>query len=122
MPALQRAVALPQVRHGSRTVANDLHFDMPRPRQHLFDVQIVVGERRARFGLAARERFVDVVAVTNNSHPASARTTCRQRASSSEYTATVRTPSSAAARAIRIAISPRFAMRSVVTLRFTGSR
>src|SRR5262245_60690380 len=42
-----------------------------------------------------------------------ARRTWSERASSSEYTATVGMPSSAAARAMRTAISPRFATRSL---------
>ena len=63
------------------------------------DVEIRRADRKPRSGIAS-----------------SAMRTCSDSASSRENTATVAIPSDAAARATRTAISPRFAMRSRVTL------
>ena len=70
--ALQRAVALPQVRDGAGAVADDLHFDVAGARQQLLDVDIAVAERAARLGLAARVGLVEIIAGEHDAHAAPA--------------------------------------------------
>ena len=55
--SLQAAVAFPQMADGTGTVAEHLHFDMPRVTHQLLDVQGAVTERRLGLGLAAGVGF-----------------------------------------------------------------
>ncbi len=70
--ALQRALALPDVSHLARAVSDDLHFDVPRARQVLLDVEIPVAERRGRFRATARIRVVELLGARDDPHAAAA--------------------------------------------------
>ena len=61
VPALDAAVALPEVGDCAGAVADDLHLDVARVRQQPLDVDVAVAERRLRLGPAARVRLVDVL-------------------------------------------------------------
>ena len=54
--ALQRAVALAQMHDVAVLVGEDLHLDVPRPREVLLQVELAVAERRLRLGARHRHR------------------------------------------------------------------
>ncbi len=56
----------------ARSIADDLHLDMPRARHALLDVHVADAEGSARFGLAAGVGFVDLVRPLHDPHPATA--------------------------------------------------
>ena len=70
MAPLHRAFALPQMRDVSRSIAENLDFDMASRRHEAFDIHLAIAERRARFRLATVVRFLNIVKTTDNAHPA----------------------------------------------------
>ncbi len=70
--ALQRTVALPEVRHRAGTVTDDLDFDVARAGHPLFDVEGTVAEGPRGFGLAACVSGVDLGRVRDDAHPPAA--------------------------------------------------
>ena len=71
--ALQAALALAQVRDAALAVADDLHLDVPRPRDQPLHEDGVVAEGGARLGLGARVGLLDLAGVRHDAHaPAAA--------------------------------------------------
>src|SRR5216684_9311748 len=68
MPSLNGAVALAQVHHLPVRVTHDLDFDVPRPRQILFDVDLAGSERGECFLFGERERLRELVRVDGDAH------------------------------------------------------
>ena len=60
MPALHRALALEQMYDVAVVVGEDLHLDVPRPRDQPLDVERAVAERRRRFAARRLNRLGDV--------------------------------------------------------------
>ena len=70
--ALERALAFEEVRDVTRTVTDDLHFDVARIRNQQFDVEVWVAESRRRLGTRPRVRFFEVLDPAHDAHPAAA--------------------------------------------------
>ena len=68
--ALQAALAVPQVRHRARPVADDLHLDMPRVLHQFLDVEIARAERLLRLRSGARERLFEIAPRRDRAHAA----------------------------------------------------
>ena len=68
MAALHRAVALEQVYDVAKRVGEDLHFDVTRALQVLFDQHLVVAESTPRFALAGGECRGEVCGFFDNAH------------------------------------------------------
>ena len=56
MPPLHRAIALEQMHQIAVLVAQQLHFDVPRPPNVLFQEHIAAAEGRRRFALGLFQR------------------------------------------------------------------
>ena len=70
--ALDRAFALPEMADGAVAVADDLHLDVPRLADQPLDIDAVTAEGRLGLGLAARIGLLELVAVLDDAHAASA--------------------------------------------------
>ena len=69
---LHGAVALVEVHEVAVHVAEDLHLDMPRPPHELFQVHLVVAERRHRLAACGGQQLRELCLVVDDAHPAAA--------------------------------------------------
>ena len=69
--ALQAALALAQMRHGAGPVADDLHLDVPRPRNEPLDIHVAIAERGLCLGPTPGVGRLNVVADVDGPHAAS---------------------------------------------------
>ena len=72
MSALRRAVARADPHDVAVLVADDLHFDVARPREVALDVDLVAAEERLRLALGAVHRLLHVVGAEHHLHAAAA--------------------------------------------------
>ena len=72
MPALHRAIALPQMQHVAMIVAENLHFDVPRARQIFLDENGCVAERPERLALSFLKQRIECARLAHNAHAAPA--------------------------------------------------
>jgi hypothetical protein len=68
MPALDRAVALEQMKNVAVPVGEDLHLDVARPRQIFLDQHAVVVERGLGFALGRSERGGELIGALDHAH------------------------------------------------------
>src|SRR5438094_503155 len=108
MTALDRAVTLAEMDDVAVPVGEHLHLDVPRILEVALDVDGRVGEVRLALAPRRLERALGLVRAAHDLQP------CAAARSTSEYTATVPIPSSRRVRKTRIAISPRFATRTLL--------
>ncbi len=72
MPPLHRAIAFEQVDQIAVLVAEQLHFDVPRPADEFFDEDVGAAERGQRFALGRFEGVGEIVSAFDDAHAASA--------------------------------------------------
>ncbi|SAK97737.1 hypothetical protein AWB75_07144 [Caballeronia catudaia] len=68
MAALHRAIAIEEIHRVAVLVGENLHFDVPRTQQVLFDQHAIVAEARRRLALARRQRGREVLALLDDAH------------------------------------------------------
>ena len=72
MPPLHRAVALPKVNQVAVAVAEQLDFDVPRPRDELLDEDLVAAESVERFATSSLKGVGKILRLLDNAHAAAA--------------------------------------------------
>ena len=72
MPALDAAIALPQMHGIAVFVSEDLDLDMPHFREKAFEINLRIAERRRSLGRRLGEESAKLVHARGNPHPASA--------------------------------------------------